>query len=224
MSLHNTVAGRLGLAFGGAGLALCGVIVLMGFMLLQSGHSLERFGTEGVHQLRMLAQLEAQAAAQAVIFRDLGLNDDVQVQDKLLAELKRIDTDIQDALQQLKAANPGQDAAWAEGLQALLATSAPVQKKVMAAIDEARFDDLKPLLINEYRPAQLRVAEGLRKASAELSARMLADAQARNHQQRQTLWALAAGAAAVLVAASLGTAWVVMRLSRTLGGEPEAAP
>ncbi len=52
---------------------------------------------------------------------------------------------------------------------------------------------------------------------------MLANVQARKRAQQQTLWLLAAGALATLLAATAGTAWVVSRLSRTLGGEPEAA-
>ncbi|MCE2657663.1 MAG: hypothetical protein ACOVOG_14225 [Rubrivivax sp.] len=107
MSLHHTVAGRLALAFGGAGLALAAVIVLMGVMLLRSGQALERVGSDGVRQLTLLSQLEAQAAEQALIFRDLGLNDDVQVQEKLTADLKRIDSEVLAALQQLKEAQAG---------------------------------------------------------------------------------------------------------------------
>jgi hypothetical protein len=167
-----------------------------------------------------IASLETGSSAQAVTVRDLGLIDDVKVQDTLLAELKKTDTHMTAQLEALRgaaSAEPALAASIAE-LEAALAKVGGVRKKVLAAIDEARFDDLRPLLVDEFRPAQAdltRRMDALGDARAEVTRAQAAATAARIDSFQ---WGLVAGlVAAVVVATGIG-AWTVRSLTRTLGG------
>jgi len=223
--MFNTVAGRMSTAFVAVAVGMAAVVATAIVGLRDARQEIDALATKRLAEMSTIASLETGSSAQAVTVRDLGLIDDVKVQDTLLAELKKTDAHMTAQLEALRgaaAAEPALAASIAE-LEAALAKVGGVRKKVLAAIDEARFDDLRPLLVDEFRPAQAdltRRMDALGDARAEVTRAQAAATAARIDSFQ---WGLVAGlVAAVVVATGIG-AWTVRSLTRTLGGEPAAA-
>ncbi|MFM7334928.1 MAG: MCP four helix bundle domain-containing protein, partial [Tabrizicola sp.] len=226
MNWFRTTAGRLTVTFGAVALAMTAVIVLAILALVRIGDELEQVSKQSLEEISELAEIESLSYESAVILRDLGLNEDVKVQEALLKELKANDGRLTGHIQALKAAvgdADGQHAAWFKELGDRLSAVGGVRGKVFAAIEEARFDDLKPLLVEQYRPQQIELTRFLRE-------RIKTRAELVRVQSDQTLswlfkveWVLVLAVLATFAGGAVGTALVIRNLMRTLGGEPEAA-
>ncbi len=226
MNWFRTTAGRLTVTFGAVALAMTGVIVFAILSLVRTGDELEQVATQRLEEVAQLAELEAMANASAVILRDLGLNEDMKVQEDLLKEMKAIDGQLSARIDSIKRATgdaDGEHAAWFKQLQAQLTAVASVRDKVFAAIDEARFDDLKPLLVEEYRPRQIELTRLLRERSKSRAEAVRVSAAETLSWLGMVEWTLALAVVVVFSGGAAGTAWVIRNLMRTLGGEPETA-
>jgi methyl-accepting chemotaxis protein len=226
MNWFRTTAGRLTVTFGAVALAMTGVIVFAILSLVRTGDELEQVATQRLEEVAQLAELEAMANASAVILRDLGLNEDMKVQEDLLKEMKAIDGQLSARIGSIKRATgdaDGEHAAWFKQLQVQLTAVAGVRDKVFAAIDEARFDDLKPLLVEEYRPRQIELTRLLRERSKSRAEAVRVNAAETQSWLGMVEWTLALAVVVVFSGGAAGTAWVIRNLMRTLGGEPETA-
>jgi methyl-accepting chemotaxis protein len=226
MNWFRTTAGRLTVTFGAVALAMTAVIVLAILALVRTGDELEQVSKQRLEEISQLAELEAMTYASAVILRDLGLNDDVKVQDELLKELKANDGLLNGRIEALKKAvgdADGQHAAWFKELGDRLTAVSGVRSKVFAAIDEARFDDLKPLLVEQYRPLQLELTRFLRERSKARADLVRVQADQTLSWLSKVEWVLVLAVLVAFAGGAVGTALVIRNLMRTLGGEPENA-
>lgn len=219
MKWFHTTAGKLIGTFGAVGIALTVVVLLCLLALVQTGKKLEIASTVELQEISTLAELEAGLNASAIILRDLGLNEDMKVQERLLGELKKTDSDTQAHVQRILS-QASADSQWVEKMKSALKAVENARKMVLDAIDEARFDDLKPLLIDKYRPVKLELASVLRARSAERAQAARESADSTNLWISKIQWALISTLAAVLSVGAIIVSWVVKRLVRTLGGEP----
>jgi methyl-accepting chemotaxis protein len=226
MNWFRTTAGRLALTFGVVALAMTGVIVLAIVALLRAGNELEQVANERLEEITRLAAVEAMTNASATILRDLGLNEDMKVQRQLFEQLKAVDAEVVKHVEALKTAGDDGDAdqtAWFDALQAKLSATAKVRSQVLAAVDEARFDDLRPLLVEQYRPRQQELSSHLRQRS-EARAEAARVRAAETHRQMTIVeWTLAVSVLVVFAGGAAGTYLVIRNLMRILGGEPAEA-
>lgn len=221
---HSTQGKLIGL-FGGVGLALGLVVALCLVALARTGQDLEVVTTKDMGEISNLASLEAGANASAIILRDLGLNEDMKIQASLLDELKKIDADFEVAIEAIKSqaeARGGADVQWFERLQAQATEVKNARNIVLTAIDEARFDDLKMLLVDKYRPSQIALASTLRERSVERALAARESANVTNQWISKMRWGLSLTLGVVLVAGAVMIGIFVRRLMRTLGGEPSS--
>jgi methyl-accepting chemotaxis protein len=227
MNWFRTTAGRLSLTFGVVALAMTGVIVLAIVALGRTGGELEQVANERLEEISRLAAVEAMTNSSATILRDLGLNEDMKVQAQLFEQLKSVDAEVAKHMQALKAAGDkggsSDQAAWLDTLQAKLAATDKVRDQVLAAINEARFDDLRPLLVEQYRPQQLDLSAYLRERSATRAQEARVRAAETHRLLVMVEWTLAVAVLLVFAGGAAGTYVVIRNLMRTLGGEPEEA-
>lgn len=226
MNWFRTTAGRLSLTFGSVALAMTCVIVLAILALIRTGNELEQVSNDRMEEISRLAALEAMTNSSATILRDLGLNEDMQVQQQLFAQLKGVDAEVTRHVEALKAqvdSQSGSDAEWLDVLRSRLSGTAQIRDQVLTAIEEARFDDLKPLLVEQYRPKQLELSRHLRERSEARAQAVRVRAAETEELLRMVEWALAVTVIVVFSAGGLATLLVIRNLMRTLGGEPAAA-
>ena len=219
MRWFRTTAGKLIGTFGAAGLGLTVVVLLCLWALVQTGKKLEIASTVHLQEISNLAELEAGLNASAIILRDLGLNEDMKTQEQLLSDLKKIDDDTATHVERI-ISQAGADSSWVGQMKSSLNAVKNARKMVLDAIDEARFDDLKPLLVEKYRPVQMELASLLRVRSAERAETARESATATNLWITKIQWGLMFSLVLVLSIGVTIVTWVVTRLVRTLGGEP----
>lgn len=225
MKWFQSTHGKLIGLFGIVGLSLTLVVWLCLFALVQTGKELEVVTTRDLQEISGLAALEAGTNASAIVLRDLGLNEDMKTQASLLEELKKIDAESSVHIESIMSqtdAKVGTNAQGSAQLQSQLTAVKNARDMVLQAIDEARFDDLKPLLVEKYRPSQIELTNLLRTRSVEISQATRERADATNQWIRKMQWGLGLMLAAVLVAGATVVGFFIRRLMRTLGGEPAA--
>ncbi|WIV98218.1 methyl-accepting chemotaxis protein [Kinneretia aquatilis] len=179
-----------------------------------------------VAKLASVASLEAVNLSRAITVRDLALNEDIKVQAQLQAELKT----QAEALSALNAEldqtpwTAEQAAQWAR-LKAGTQTMATLTSPLPGMIDEGRFDEVKALVADKVRPAQLalnQVTEQQRQLVNQEAQQVRAKAEAAIHAAERSRTGIVLGLV-LLASASIGISlWVSRRISRQLGAEPQA--
>ncbi len=216
----------------GIAVRLClgfGVVLLL--LLAVAGFSLDRLGryqqeagavvSGHVVTLDAVALAQESGAQRAVLLRDLVLNDSLSAQRTALARLRT----------QEQA-----DAAALRGLQALAGAQPPLveileqvrrvaaqEKSLLALVADARFDDGKTFLADNFTPPQRELQGMLRRhfvaTMADANQSVLRNEQ--NYRQLFLLIAMLAGAAVIIGA---GVAFFTTRsIVRPLAGAREAA-
>ena len=217
----NTVRGRLFLAFGlviaAFGAALGGAVLV----LHDVGGELNRTATERLGKLIAVGQLESASQSRALLVRDLAINEDLKIQKELLAELKRLGDTRDDVVKGLRESST--DASQGAALEKALAAVSAVDKMVselLSIIDEARFDDVKPFVLEKLRPKQALLDAEIRGLVASSGADANSAAKQTIAKVDSTVWILVS-ALGVTAFAALFTAWWVARsITGLLGAEP----
>ncbi len=216
----KTIRGKLLGTFAGVIAALVCLIAVALISLKNAGGELRHTAIVRVAQLDKLGQLESIALQRAVNVRDLAMNEDVKVQATLLAESKRLQDDGKKLFAELRELSSAEDA---EGLDGLLAVSGKVDAlltEVSKAIDEARFDDIKPLVLEKVRPQQQAFTAQLRKLVVEKTDAAQNAATTTTALIGKTVFGLSGAALLVALFASVA-GWLVSRsITSQLGGEP----
>ena len=220
----KTVKARLLLSFLGIILALAAVVAVALFSLKHAATELRLTALVRVAQLEKLGRLESSALQRAVNVRDLAMNEDMKVQTVLVASSKRLEGESRTLFAELRdlSATP-EDRTALEGLAAISAKVDGLLVEVGKLIDEGRFDDVKPLVLDKVRPQQQAFNDALGKLVADKSTATAQQATATIAGIDSTVLKLVAIGLAVVGVAG-GAAWVVSRsITRLLGGEPTDA-
>ena len=220
----KTVQARLLSAFGVVIAVLSGLIVGSILLARQAGTELQRASKGPMVQLEKLGELESAALQRAVNVRDLAINEDMKVQAALVAASKSLEQRTTQLLAELKVLAADDDER--QALAKIETANRQVQgllAQVGAAIDEARFDDVKPLVLEKVRPQQEALTRLLRETvAAKLAGTQAAAAGTTDGIARQVVLVLVASLAVALGAGALGW-WVSRSITRQLGGEPADA-
>ncbi len=222
--MFDTVKAKLLGSFTAVIVALAVMVAVALFALRHAGTQLQFTAEVVVHQLEKLGQLESTALQRAVNVRDLAMNEDMKVQATLLADSKRLQADSKKLFQELAEMATQEDESAA--IKKLAESSAKIDTllaDVAKAADEARFDDIKPLVLEKVRPQQATFVAELRKLVAQKSAA----AQEASEHTASRIGATVIGlmlASLAMAAASVFVALFVSRkITGQLGGEPADA-
>jgi len=224
MAFIKTVRGKL---LGTFGMVIACMLVLLGvalFALNSAGLQAQKLADVGVSGLAKLGSLESTTLQRALDVRDLAINEDVKVQTELLARLKQAQAEIAALLSVLRSTSTtSETTATVDSLASLFTKDEQAIVAVLKAIDEARFDDVKPLVLEKIRPQQLAISAQL-KALVESKAAEAASLAAENSgsigRAVKALLGLALVVAGLAIAVAL---WVSRSIASTLGGEPADA-
>ncbi len=217
----TTIRGKLLVTFAGV---ICTLAALVGFALFalkDADTQLQTAAQQRVAQIEELGQLESTGLQLAVNVRDLAMNDDIKLQNGLLAESKRLKTDTKKLFDELRllSASP-QEAASLERLASEFDKIDKLLTKVTQDVDEGRFDEVKALVLEKVRPQQQLFATEMRKLVASVTTDTYERATAAKSRIGRSVIALVLG----LLVVALGGATVAWRVSRSitrqLGGEP----
>ncbi len=220
----KTVQSKLMSSFAGMVLALAAVIAVAVGALTYAAVELRETALVRVAQMKLLGELERTSLQRAINVRDLAMNEDMSVQTALLADSKAMKEKSKQLFVDLRALiKAPEDLAQLDKLMAISGKTDALLVKVNEAIDEARFDDLKPLVLEQVRPQQLAF-------TAQLTA--LVDANTTKAQERAVatmsrvdntvVGVLLSGAMVAAMAMVVGW-WVSRLITRQLGGEPKDA-
>lgn len=220
----NTIHARLLGTFCLVIFVLSGLVAGSLWMARHAGNSLGAAVSGPMAKLELLGELESAALRRAVNVRDLALNEDMKVQDTLLKESKALEektVEILGALKSLSTSDQEQQAL--AGLEAEVGKVQALLVQVGSAIDEARFDDLKPLVLEKVRPQQQALSTMLRDVvAAELKATQSDAARTTSSLDKAVVMVTLASVA--LAIGATGLAWRVSRsITSQLGGEPADA-
>jgi methyl-accepting chemotaxis protein len=217
----KTVKAKLLTSFMGIILALTAVVAVALVSLKNSAGELRQTALVRVSQLQKLGQLESSALQRAVNVRDLAMNEDMKVQTALVDASRRLEAQGKTLLDELRAlATSAEEQAALERLAAISGKVDGLLAEVGKLIDEGRFDDIKPLVLDQVRPQQQAFTEAL----GELVATRSTDAQEDAVKtiasiDRTVIGLLGVGLLVGLVACAAG--WLVSRsITSLLGGEP----
>jgi len=225
MRILRTVKARLLAAFGGVILGLGILLAWALFALNLAGLEVQRTTDVRVAQLGKLGQLEAIVLQRALNVRDLAINEDVKVQAQLLDDNKSLYSQATGLLAELQklASGSNDDTEAVAKLAQSLQQGEGLLTQVLNAIDEARFDDVKPLVLEKVRPHQRAFGESLRA----LVTRGVASASSATRETtltiERTVIGLLSASLVVAAAAVMLALWVIRSIANALGGEPAEA-
>jgi methyl-accepting chemotaxis protein len=220
----KTLRGKLLTSFVGIILALAAVVAVALDSLRKSAIELRQTALVRIVQLEKLGQLESKALQRAVNTRDLAMNEDMKVQADLLKTSKQLEGESKkliDDLRELAASD--EDQATLEGVIAISVKVDALLLEVGKAIDEARFDDVKQLVLDKVRPQQKAFTDELGKLVASKSNNAEAKATVTITGIDRTVTALVLVGMLVVIVAGITGALVSRSVTRQLGGEPSDA-
>lgn len=217
----KTVKAKLLSSFAGVILALAAVIAVALFSLARSAVELRETALVRVAQLQKLGQLESIALQRAVNVRDLAMNEDMKVQAELVAASKQLEGSAKKLAAELRTLSAApEDLQALDGLVAMSGKVDAVLVEVGKAIDEARFDEVRPLVLEKVRPQQQAFTDALAKLVASKMASAQERATATTTDAERTGVALLIVGLLVALGAGVAAWWVSRSITRQLGGEP----
>ena len=222
--MFKTVQSRLLSAFAVVIVAL-GIVVAIALMALkQSAGELRETALTRMAQLDKLGHLESIALQRAVNVRDLAMNEDMKVQLALVSASKQLESEAKLIFASLREISSShEEQASLVGLAAASAKVDALLVEVGRAIDEARLDEIKPLVLEKVRPQQKAFTDELRKLVADKTERAGTKAKSTIVAADLTVLSLVLIGVAVAIA-SVGAGWWMSRsITRQLGGEPSEA-
>ncbi len=220
----NTVQFKLLSTFASVIVLLCCLIGGAIVLARQAGGELRHTSTTVMSELEKLGQLESAALRRAVNVRDLSINEDMKVQAALIKESKELEEKTKNLLAELKVNSTS--AQETEIINRLESSSTKVQAtlvQVSNAIDEARFDDVKPLVLEKVRPQQQELMVLLR----DVVTQKMNQAHERSNTTTQSIDQSILFVLLASLAVAFGAVFLAWRVSRSiieqLGGEPSDA-
>jgi methyl-accepting chemotaxis protein len=222
--LPKTIQSQLLTAFAMVILALGAVVAVALLALKGSAGELRDSALSSMAKLEKLGRLESIALQRAVNVRDLAMNEDMKVQAVLVNASKQLEAEAKKTFADLRQMSPEPEEQSA--LDTLAAASAKVDAllvEVGKAIDEGRYDDIKPLVLEKVRPQQQAFTDALSKAVKTKTEVASASAEKTIAGADTTVTVLVLVGLAVALA-SVGAGWFMSRsITVQIGGEPSDA-
>jgi signal transduction histidine kinase/CheY-like chemotaxis protein len=200
--MYKGARGKLLTRFVAAIVALSAVVCLVLITLRQAGGELRETALVRVALLEKLGELESTALRRAVNMRDLALNEDIEVQAMLIAESRTLKADEEGLFAELRKLASADDAAGIDRLRAESREMDALLENAFEDIDQARFDEVKPLLVEKIRPRQLAFTAALQKLVSAESDEVRASAAAATARIDETAIALVIASIIVAVGAA----------------------
>ena len=220
----KTVQSRLMAAFALVIVVLFSILAGTLWVAHKAGSELQTVSSHHMVSIGKLGELESAALRRAVNVRDLTINEDVKLQATLIKESQELEQLTEKLLVDLKAL--GSDQQEQRAVAQIETANSKVRlllTEVRTAIDEGRFDEVKPLVLEKVRPQQLALTGLLRDTvSTKIEMSQSSAVSMTKQINRSVMWVLIASLIVALGATALAW-WVSRSITGQLGGEPADA-